>query len=69
MEKLLGKARPEKRAAHVQLLLTLFAGVCAGEVILIYVDEVHVHRDRDLGYTWGRRGQRLWRMSDCPGQG
>jgi hypothetical protein len=51
VKKLLGKAKPQKRAAHVQQLLTLFAGVCAGEVILIYVDEVHVHRDLDLGYT------------------
>ena len=30
------------------------------------MDEVHIHRDLDLGYTWGRRGQRLWRRSDCP---
>ena len=66
VKKLLGKAKPEKRAAHVQELLRLFAGVCDGEVILIYVDEVHIHRDLDLGYTWGRKGQRLWRVSDCP---
>ena len=44
----------------------MFAGVCGGEVILVYVDEVHVHRDLDLGYTWGRQGERLWRASDCP---
>jgi transposase len=66
VKKLLGKAKPEKRAAHVRQLLQLFAGVCDGEVILVYVDEVHVHRDLDLGYTWGRKGQRLWRKSDCP---
>jgi len=66
VKKLLGKADPEKRAAHVEALLKLFASVCDGEVILIYVDEVHIHRDLDLGYTWGRRGQRLWRKSDCP---
>jgi transposase len=66
VKKLLGKANPQQRAAHVQELLKLFARVCAGGVILIYVDEVHVHRDLDLGYTWGRRGQRLWRKSDCP---
>src|SRR5262249_241288 len=40
--------------------------VCDGEVLLIYVDEVHIHRDLDLGYTWGRRGERLWRKGDCP---
>jgi transposase len=66
VKKLLGRAKPEKRAAHVEQLQKLFAEVCAGEVILIYVDEVHIHRDLDLGYTWGRKGQRLWRTSDCP---
>jgi transposase len=66
VKKLLGKAKPEKRAAHIQELLKLFARACDGEVILIYVDEVHVHRDLDLGYTWGRKGQRLGRQSDCP---
>jgi transposase len=63
---LLGKAEPEKRAAHIQRLLQLFTGVCDGQVVLIYVDEVHVHRDLDHGYTWGRSGQRIWRRSDCP---
>src|SRR5439155_26539192 len=66
VKKLLGKANPEKRAAHIQQLLTLFAGVCDGDVILTYVDEVHGHRDLDLGYTWGRRGERLWRRTDRP---
>jgi hypothetical protein len=67
VKKLLGKAKPEKRAAHIQELLRLFAGVCDGEVILLYIDEVHLHRDLDLGYTWGRVGQRIYRKSDCPG--
>ena len=66
VKKLLGKAKPEKRAAHVEQLQRLFTDVCAGEITLIYVDEVHVHRDLDLGYGWGRVGQRLWRRSDCP---
>ena len=66
VKKLLGKADPQKRAAHVQQLLGLFAGVCGGEIILLYIDEVHIHRDVDLGYTWGRIGQRVWRTSDCP---
>ena len=66
VKKLLGRAKPEKRAAHVEQLRQLFAEVCQDEVILIYVDEVHIHRDLDLGYTWGRKGQRLWRTSDCP---
>src|SRR6185312_3283129 len=66
IKKLLGKADPEKRAAHIQQLLELFTGVCDGEVVLIYVDEVHVHRDLDHGYTWGRIGRRIRRRSDCP---
>jgi hypothetical protein len=53
VKKLLGKAKPETRAAHVEQLRKLFAGVCDGEVILVYVDEVHIHRDLDLGYTGG----------------
>ncbi len=44
----------------------MFAGVCDGEVLLVYVDEVHIHRDLNSGYTWGRKGPRLWRASDCP---
>ncbi len=51
--------------AHIRRLHGLFAGVCGGEVTLIDVDEVHVHRDRDLGYAWGPSG-RLWRRSGCP---
>jgi transposase len=66
VKKLLGKAKPEERAAHVEALLKLFAGVRDGEVILVYVDEVHIHRDLDLGDTWGRKGRRLWRSSDRP---
>lgn len=66
VKKLLGKADPEKRAAHIRRLLQLFTGVRTGQVVLIYGDEVHVHRDLDHGYTWGRRGQRIWRRSDCP---
>jgi transposase len=31
----LGEAKPEKRAAHVEELLKVFAGVCEGEVILV----------------------------------
>jgi len=65
VKKLLGKADPQKRAAHIRRLLQLFTGVRDAQVVLIYVDEVHVHRDLDHGYTWGRRGRRIWRRSDC----
>ena len=65
IKKLLGKANPDKRAAHVEELNKLYEGVCSGEIILVYVDEAHFHRDMDLGYTWGRIGKRIWRKSGC----
>ena len=37
-----------------------------GEIVLLYVDESHFHRDMDLGYTWGRVGKPVWRTTDCP---
>jgi transposase InsO family protein len=65
IKKLLGKANPDKRAAHVEQLKRLYEGVCCGEIILVYVDEAHFHRDMDLGYGWGRIGKRMWRKSGC----
>jgi transposase len=65
-KKLLGKACPEKRRAFLDRLRELFEQVCRGGVVLVYVDESHFHRDLDLGYTWGRIGRRVWRVSDCP---
>jgi transposase len=64
-KKLLGKGRPEDRAAFVKRLRELYDQVCSGEVILVYIDEAHIHRDLDLGYTWGRLGRRVWRVSGC----
>ena len=65
MKKLLGKAKADKRAAHVEQLKRLYQGVCSGEITLVYIDEAHLHRDMDLGYSWGRVGQRVWRKSGC----
>jgi transposase len=65
IKKLLGKAKPDKRACHVGRLNELYEGVRRGEIILVYVDEAHFHRDMDLGYTWGRVGKRIWRKSGC----
>ena len=33
----------------------------------IYIDESHFHQDLDQGYTWGRKGQRSWRVSTTLG--
>jgi len=65
VKKLLGKANPDKRAAHVEQLAKLYEGVCKGVIILVYVDEAHFHREMDLGYAWGRIGERIWRKSGC----
>lgn len=66
VKKLLGKGSATARADHVAELQKLFVQVCAGEILLVYVDEAHVHRDMDPGYTWGRKGQRVYRTSSCP---
>ena len=29
------------------------------------IDEAHIHRDMDLGYTWAEKNKIAWRMSDC----
>jgi transposase len=65
VKKLLGKADPDKRAAHVEQLTGLYERAREGEILLAYVDEAHFHRDMDLGYGWGRIGKRIWRKSGC----
>ena len=66
-KKLLGKAKPGKRAEHITRLESPFEEVLRGEVTLIYIDESHFHQDMDQGYTWSPRGQRAWRVSTSPG--
>lgn len=65
-QKLLKKAIPEKRAAFVRAFKALYERICREEVILLYVDQAHIHRDMDLGYTWAPTGEVAWRMSHCP---
>ena len=65
-KKLLGKRNAEKRAEHMEKFHKLYDQMFQGKIKLIYVDESHFHRDMDLGYTWGRIGKRVWRVSDCP---
>ena len=65
-KKLLGKRDPQKRSDYLERFRELYEQVIRGEVVLIYVDESHFHRDLEVGYTWGRIGQRVWRVSDCP---
>jgi transposase len=65
-QKVLKKAKPEQRATFMQEFQQSFSQVCQGKVRLIYIDEAHVHRDMDLGYTWAPTGKPAWRLSDCP---
>jgi len=65
VKKLLGKANPVKRKTHIESLAKLEKQARDGEIILLYVDQSHFHCDMDLGYTWGFRGQRIWRRSGC----
>lgn len=64
-KKLLGKRNPAKRAAFLERFVGLYERVTRREVVLVYVDESHFHRDMDLGRSWGRVGERLWRVSGC----
>lgn len=59
IKKMLGKANPDKRAAHVEQLSGLHEKVRTGEVILVHVDEAHFHRDMGPGYGRGRIGKRI----------
>jgi transposase len=63
--KVLGKADPEKRQAFIAQFQPLFEEVCQQAAILIYVDEAHIHRDMDLGYTWAPTGEPAYRLSAC----
>ena len=65
-KKLLGKRNPQKRQAFMKQLKELYNRVIKREIVLVYVDESHFHRDLETGYTWGPIGKRIWRVSDCP---
>lgn len=65
-QKLLKKANPDKRAKFMKKFQSLFEEVHQDKLRLIYIDEVHIHQDMDLGYTWSAKGERTWRESNCP---
>jgi len=66
-KKLLAKADPAKRAAFVEQFQTLYERMCRGEVRIIYLDEVHIHQDMEVGYTWSPVGESTWVPSSSPG--
>lgn len=65
-KKVLAKANPEQRTAFVQRFQEWFEQVCQGKLRLIYVDEVHLHQDLQLGYRWSTVGEADWVSSHCP---
>jgi len=65
-KKLLAKANPEKRAQFVEEFQALYERMVQGEVRIIYIDEIHLHQDLDVGYTWAPKGKPAWRQSTSP---
>lgn len=61
--KRLSKADPEKRQAFMRQLASWWTAVCRQEIILLYIDEAHLHRDLDLGYTWAPKGELVYGQS------
>lgn len=66
-KKLLVRADPEQRAAFIEQFQHLYERMCREELLLIYLDEAHIHQDLDLGYSWATTGQPNWRVSRSPG--
>ncbi len=66
-KKLLSKADAEKRTHFVEQFQALYERMCRHEVLLIYVDEVHLHQDMEVGYTWSPVGEANWIPSASPG--
>jgi len=65
-KKVLGKGKPEQRARFVRRFQAWFEQLCQGKLRLIYIDEVHLHQDLELGYRWSAVGQADWVASYCP---
>ena len=63
-QKLPKKADPHNRAAFMQRFHRLYEEVWRLQTGLIYIGEVHIHRDMDIGYTWALKGKPAWRLSD-----
>lgn len=66
-KKLLSKGNAQQRAHFVEQFQALYERMCRGEVIIIYVDEVHLHQDMEVVYTWSPVGESNWVPSTSPG--
>ena len=63
-QKLPKKADPHRRTAFMQQFHLLYEQVWRLRTGLTYIDEAHIHRDMDVGYTWAQKGKPAWRLSD-----
>jgi transposase len=66
-KKLLTNGNPEQRAQFVEQFQALYERMCRGEVIVVYVDEVHLHQDMEVGYSWSPVGAANWIPTSSPG--
>ena len=64
-QKALKKADPQARAAFIQQFQAVYEQVCRHTTRLLYIDEAHIHRAMDLGYTWAEKNKTAWRLSGC----
>lgn len=64
-KKVLRKASATARQSYLERWQQVWEQVCAGEIVLLYGDEVHLHRDMACGYLWARRGKVAYRASAC----
>jgi transposase len=65
--KLLALASGPKRQQFLEDLRSLLVQAHHGRLLLVYVDEAHIHLDADLASGWSRRGQPLYVHSTSPG--
>lgn len=65
--KIFNKANSQERAQYLAILKGLLDDVLQSGRLLIYIDEAHIHLDRDEGYGWSVKGERAWVSSSSPG--
>jgi hypothetical protein len=66
-KKLLAKGDPNTRTAFIEQFQALYVRMCRGEVVVVYLDEVHLHQDMEVGFTWSPVGETAWVPSASPG--
>ena len=65
--KLLALANSAARKRFIQDLTGLLHRAHNGKLIIVFIDEAHIHLDADLGYGWGIQGQPWFVHSCSPG--